>query len=391
VTSRQVERHADAAVVPLTGDPEGYIRALAKLTALNRMPIQWGKLQGKLLSHPSTLQRAQTLARQAGISDDRLNQILNSPEEPLDHYPVPPTSASEGKVFSTTFKANLAIKIGWLTLAASTLTPALVAFIATRVRLSVPLWCVLVLGLLATFLLTAWISNVGSVWGGHTLKKRILERMKSQGLAPDAWGGIFVGFSPHPFPRVYDGNCMWDVGFLIPAGDRVCFWGEETRFALRRHQISQIRLRPGHASWWPSHRLYITWKDEEKGTGGTFNLVPADSSSLGKMYAETAALAERLQGWHCGTSFPSGIPAALETLASPALGEVTCVSPRLFGSAGVHVMGSIYVALAALLVAMLFGLFEAAGGWGVSYTMGVAILNTIATNLPCTRYRDRPA
>jgi len=391
LTSRRAERHADAAAVELTGDPEGLIRALVKLTALNRVPIHWGKLLGKLLTHPSTLQRAQTLARQGGIPEERLTQILNSPEEPVDHYPVPPTSALEGKVFSTTFRANWAFRHGWAFTAIYTFTPAFVAFIAIHVRLPVPLWCVLAVGVVATLLLTAWMGNVGPAGDGRTLKKRVLERLSSQGMAPDAWGGVFVGFSPYPFPRVYDGNYIWDVGFLIPAGDRLCYWGEETRFALRREQISQIRLGPGHPAWWPTHRLYIAWKDIEKGTSGTFNFVTADSVSIRKMYAETAALAERLQVWHRESSLPSGIPSELASLAPPALGEVTCLSPRQLVTARSYWWGSLYVALLAGLVAMLFGLFEAGGGWGVAYTMFVAIFTAIASLVPYTLYRDRPA
>ena len=111
LVARRFERRADTAAVQLTNDPEALIRALAKITTLNRFPIHWGKLQGKLLTHPSTLQRARTLARQAEIPEERLTQILSSSEEPLDRYPVPPTSTPEGKAFSTTFKTNLSFRL----------------------------------------------------------------------------------------------------------------------------------------------------------------------------------------------------------------------------------------------------------------------------------------
>jgi hypothetical protein len=276
-------------------------------------------------------------------------------------------------------------------MAASTLTPALFAFIACRVPLPVPVWCFLGLGAVVALLLNAGIANIWSIGDGRTLRKRVLERFGSQGLAPDAWGGAFVGFSPHPFPRVYDGNYIWDVGFMIPAGERLVYWGEETRFALRRDQTSQIRLGPGHPAWWPSQRLYVTWNDEEKGTTGTFNIVPADSASLRKAYEETATLAERLQAWHSGAALSTPLPSELGSLSSPTLQEVTCLSPRQLGMVRTHLMGSLFVALIALLVSGLFGFFEAGRGWAIFYTIFAAIFAGVALRLPYAFYRDRPA
>ncbi len=390
LVARRFERRADTAAVR-PNDPEALIRALAKITTLNRFPIHWGKLQGKLLTHPSTLQRARTLARQAGIPEERLTQILSSSEEPLDRYPVPPTSTPEGKAFSTTFKTNLSFRLAWSLIAISTVTPALVAFVATRVHLPVPLWSVLAFGFLATLLLALWITNVGGMWGGLALKRRTLERMRSQGLAPDTWGGIFVGLSPDPFPRLYETNFMWDVGFLIPVGDQLCYLGEETRFALRREQITNIRLGPGHPSWRPTQRAYITWKDKEKGTSGTLNLVPADSRSIRKLFVETAALKERLQAWHRGSSPSVGIPFQPGSLASPAIGAVTCLSPRQLGTARSYLTNSLFWALIALLVGTLFGLLETPREWGILYTISVALFVAIGSRVPYSLYCDRPA
>jgi Zn-dependent protease with chaperone function len=316
VMTRQRERRADRAAVKLTGDAEGLIRAIAKVTTLNRMPIQWGRLQGKLLSHPSTLHRAQAMARQAGIPEERLTQILASPEEALDHYSVPPTSIPSGKAFSTTFKTRLSSRLGWSLTAVSILTPALVAFVATQFHWPLPLWSILTSGFLATIMLALWITNTGPAWGSLKLKRKILERMRNQGLAPDAWGGVFVGFSPDPFPRLYELNYAWDAGFLVIAGDRLCYLGEETRFALRRDQITKIRPGPGHPSWWPSQRIYISWKDEEKRVTGTFNFVTKDSPSMRKAFVDTVALGERLQTWYRESSLAAGTPSEITDLGS---------------------------------------------------------------------------
>ena len=164
LVARRFERRADAEALQLTNDPEALIRALAKITTLNRVPLHWGRVQNTLITHPSTLQRVRILARQSGISDERLTQLLSSPQEPVDYYPVPLTSTPEGKVFSTTFKSGLNMRMAWSSIAASTLTPALVAFVTTRVHLPVPLWSVLAFGCLATVLLTLWITNIAPMW-----------------------------------------------------------------------------------------------------------------------------------------------------------------------------------------------------------------------------------
>jgi Zn-dependent protease with chaperone function len=75
--SRRCESAADAGAVALTGDPEALITALAKTTHLNVLPMQWSKWDERLLTHSSTLRRAQAIAQQNGISPERLQHILN--------------------------------------------------------------------------------------------------------------------------------------------------------------------------------------------------------------------------------------------------------------------------------------------------------------------------
>jgi hypothetical protein len=70
--------------------------------------------------------------------------------------------------------------------------------------------------------------------------------------------------------------------------------------------------------------------------------------------------------------------------------SVTCLSPRQFGKARSLFAGAVLVALMALLVAMIFGLFDADTGWGIAYTVFTAVLAATASRLPYTFYRDRP-
>ncbi len=58
LVSRRNEFAADAGAAKLTGDPEAMITGLAKLSRLNTMPMQWGRIEEKTLTHPSMLRSA---------------------------------------------------------------------------------------------------------------------------------------------------------------------------------------------------------------------------------------------------------------------------------------------------------------------------------------------
>lgn len=76
--SRRFEYTADREAAKLTGDAEAQITLLVKLNRLNLLPMQWGKLQGKFLTHPSTLLRARAIARSAGVPAERVPDILRA-------------------------------------------------------------------------------------------------------------------------------------------------------------------------------------------------------------------------------------------------------------------------------------------------------------------------
>jgi hypothetical protein len=97
--SRHFEHTADAGAVALTGNPETKISALLKLSHLNLMPIQWGKVTGSWLTHPSTLQRVQRMAAETGMPTEQLHQILDRNVAPTRQAARAPTGlaiASQG-------------------------------------------------------------------------------------------------------------------------------------------------------------------------------------------------------------------------------------------------------------------------------------------------------
>jgi Zn-dependent protease with chaperone function len=119
LVSRRNEFAADAGAAKLTGDPEAMITGLAKLSRLNTMPMQWGRMEEKTLTHPSMLRRITRLARSAGIAEERIPELLRqSATAPLDVYTIPATSLPHGKVFSTRFRTSLAFRLAWSILVA---------------------------------------------------------------------------------------------------------------------------------------------------------------------------------------------------------------------------------------------------------------------------------
>jgi Zn-dependent protease with chaperone function len=390
LVARRFERRADAMAVQISGDAPAMIGALVKLNRLNRVPIRWRRMQGSLLTHPSTLHRVQALARQAAIPEDRLTALINTPEEASDHYPLPPSASPDGKVFNTAYKRNLSSRLAWTLIASATLPPAAAAAVVAHSSLPVPAWAILLSGLLLSVLLALGISNMGPMWGNAALKRRVLERMKSRQRIPETLADLFfVSFSPDDSPRIYEGNYAWDVGFLHLGGDLLYYFGEETRFALRRDQIADIRLGKGPVSWWPRRSLYITWKDEESGTSGTFGLRTSDAPSIRKSSADTEKLFHRVQQWCQASSSWAAVPAGLQSIGPPSTEAVTSASPRRHGTFRSYVKGILFMTISGLLVATIFGLIETPWAWGVGYTIAVAVLISVANRIPFTRYRDR--
>src|SRR5262249_12583214 len=92
------------------------------------------------------------------------------------------------------------------------------------------------------------------------------------GPAGGGGGGGSAASAPAAGPRLYGTYYNWDFGFLAVVGDRLCYVGDHARFALRRDQVTAVRLGPGPSRWWYAPYVYVSWRDEERGTAGTLNV-----------------------------------------------------------------------------------------------------------------------
>jgi hypothetical protein len=191
-------------------------------------------------------------------------------------------------------------------------------------------------------------------WEAPKLRRHLKEKLEKEGADPVGWGGRFVGLSPHAAPRGYENMSVWDIGYLFVNDDRICYWGEETRFALRRDQIEVLRLAAGPPSWFRMKSIYISWRDGEN--SGTFNLRVGDVSNDLAMAGQTLLLSERLQSWLTRPPSHRDLPPSLAKLGPPKFGAVTGSSPK----AGIKpraILGtSILLWLVGWAVSVLFGL-----------------------------------
>jgi Zn-dependent protease with chaperone function len=351
--SRRFERAADAGAVTLTGDPEALITALAQVMRLNLLPMHWGKWDERMLTHPSTLRRVQAIAAQGGVSAERLQELLSSPGTDVERYSLPSTTAAEGRVFSTTVRGSALVRNSWTLMGVMVLTPALFASVVHQYAM--PVWIAWLGGLLATLALYLVVLDYVPLWGYRDLQRRLAAKLEREGTSPEPSGGVFVGFAPAASPRLYEGFYDWDIGFLFLQGDRLCFAGDQTRFALRRDQVMEIALGPGGPGWWGGPRVYVTWRDEETGRGGTFNLRPGDARSMRQLRRETRACEKQLRSWWAQP--PATVLALpLRDLSLPGGETVTSASPGDLLNERTFLRTLLFVAVLAAGASVLFGL-----------------------------------
>lgn len=364
--SRRNEFAADEGAFGLTGDAAALITGLARVSRLNTMPIEWGKFDEKIITHPSTLRRMKHLAQIGGMSEASVPELLNqSMLPPTDAYPVPPTVQPLGKIFSTRFKSDLSWVLAWSLITAGAVVPATFAFVVWQTHLSGRLlFIILTLGFVFTCAACLGLLAFLPFRGTAKIQKCMRGKLEKEGAPVEVRNGLFVSLAPDPTPRVYEGNWSWDVGFLTVSDECLYYWGEETRFSIPREQVISVELGPGPVNWFKTPSIYISWQDSA-GIAHVFNLRALQSVSMFQMAAQTRRLAVALEDWHRRVSQAAGSVLATktknlslaETFGFPAFGEVTSTSPRIIVRKNYLTQFFFLDGLVAAGVAILFGLF----------------------------------
>ncbi len=399
--SRRFERVADEGSVLLAGDPEAMMTALLKVSRLNLTPIQWGKVTGSILTHPTTLKRVEHIAAVGNVAPERVQQLLahHAQEEQArragppvpqtseatsvatpsaEHYAIPSSAKS---VVSTMAALKRATHNQWLLIGANVLPPALVAWTVHRLNLQGR--AALVAYLASAVLILAGYSLLGlrlSLRGRQQLRRQFVAKFDAEGIQIRGRNALLAGFAPGASLRVYLSGYDWDQGFVWLLQNRLVYLGDKTRFVLKPEQVVNVRVGQSAPGWWFSGRVYLDWRDAEHGREGTFSLYPNEPSSAGKIKNEGEALCAVMQRWQKQEGEYPVAPVALQTLESPVLGEVTSQDPKDRLSQGKRLNTLMLLCLLSYGASLLVGV----SGW---YGLVVVLLLRIYERIPYWRYR----
>jgi Zn-dependent protease with chaperone function len=269
--SRRHEFAADAAAVELAGDPEGMIAALARISRMTRTPVNWGGIQGAILSHPSMRQRVLAIAKRFGVAKVRALALLQDPDllagasapEEL-RFEIPPECGAAEPMFSSRSKAAYQLWSRWA--ANAVLVGATLAF-----------------GILGLPLIV-WAYLGFAEWLDRLYFRYLRWRL-------GAGDGEFVGL----IPPGEGGFCPWDIGFLRLGPNGLEYAGERTRFALAWEAVRGIEIGEGPLAWRRAYGVVIRTVE------GDFVLTTPDR---GLSRRNAGWLLARLEAWGVGCGRP---------------------------------------------------------------------------------------
>jgi hypothetical protein len=388
--SRYMENTADAGAVRLTGDPEAVITGLLKLGRLNLLPVQWGPVTGSLLTHPSTLKRVQRVARVGQLSPDRLQQILSQHQESQSQpgsreLPQPGDTFTEAqppanRILTTARSTQSALYKLWLLWFFHFAPPALVAWSVYRFHLRNP-WAPYVAGAIASvtlyFLVTRWMGS----WGRARTQLAFKSKLAAEGIAAADSNALLVGLSPSAELRFYVSNFNWDTGVLFFARERLCYAGDQLRFALKPEQVRSVRLGPGVPGWTSIPRLYVDWWDETSSTVRTWNMVSTMPCSIWTIGKQSQDLYDVMQQWRTQPANYPEAPLPLKDLSAPTTRAVTSRSLKSVYAFGRHLKSTIWLLVMANALGMVLSI---PAMW---YVSGVILLLRLYEALPYWFYK----
>ncbi len=385
--SRRYEHQADMQAVLLTDNPSAMITALVKLAKLNLMPLDWGKREEWLLTHPSMRKRAKAIADGYDIPGEQLDQLMQASITSDNHYTLPDVVTDEPPVFSSMAKQGILSRITLMLLLVPTLLPVCLAWSINQLSVTIGVrWGLMGLGAIAcigAMLLTLdWVPLLGN----HSLRQKIRDRLQSQGFLIDDWRGDIVGLSPSAETRLYERFYNWDMGAVFLMGDRLCYVGEQTRFSLSASQITQIQRRSGGGGWWPMPRVGIYWQDDERQVGGAFTLLAGNVQFLHQIAQASRQFQRRIETWH-DTAEPRETPEPLAALPHPDFGDVTSQSLAEFATLAQTGNYVLMLVIIATFLSVSIRLSWEFGSAGIAYVLALVVLSSAVQFVPL--WRDR--
>ena len=374
--SRRFEYQADRGAIELTNDAAALIQALVRIAALNATPLDWGRRQEWLLTHPSVRRRARALAAAGHLPLGEAEALLSAPPDDAERWTLP--AAALEPVFGSAARRARGAATSWSLLAASAAAPALTIALLrwSGVHGAWPL--VFALALLVAFFAALITIDLLATAGYAGWERELAERLRHE-----TGDGRCVGLAPGAVGMTYEGFADWDLGYLDLDPVTLRYVGERARFALERTAIVSIELVPGLPGWLPAPRVAIRWRAAD-GAEAVFSVRSARSRALHEIPRDSLRLLAELRQWHAEPA-PAGVR-ALGTGEPPRRDAVTgtplaeLAAPRTL----VPVCG--IAAGLALLAALAAGLpLDPAGGPGALEAMAASVVAVVALRVPLWR------
>jgi hypothetical protein len=363
--TRAANRAADGRAAWVT-DPAALVAALAEQERRRGEPPDRSWLEDVFLPCPCAARRAAALARRYGWSPDDVAQLLATPvgADPSRYdVSLPPVPSRPDRKTMGAIAAALLVAL-----------PLAFAHAAEANPPGGPRAAVLAAGVVGAPLLywvALWLIVSGkNAVGGHALRRRL----RAEGVDPAELNSVLVAFAPDREAHNYDGSGQWDLGYLVPAGDRVLFIGRRMRAAVRWAAV-ELSGPPGDGARRPS-RVVVTWK------GGGFSVWPAVRPAPWGEARATAGLRARLEKWRDGRVSADALPAAWADLPPPPPTPDGVQPFRELVKARVAVSGVATLAVAGAAAAWLTGLPFVAEWRGAAYAVAVMVMTVFTFALP---------
>jgi Zn-dependent protease with chaperone function len=350
--SQRHEFDADLQAARITRDPEAVIAALARLSRIKNSPLDWGGIQGSILTHPSMKKRVLAVAQSCGMPVERALALLTDPDLLAGHetspgeaspgavavspyYPLPAEFHGAEPVFNSAAVQSYAFWASWGTNVA--LVALLVAASVAAQRFLSPGRALLVF--LSFIPAAAWaylrIANWADRQFYRVLRNRIARRLAHSNDA------IFVGLLPGNRMRQVAGLYQWDMGFLSLTPGWLTYSGERTRFSISRGAVSAIATQVGPAAWDRNYAVVVTHG------GGAFVVGRPDA---GYSRRKARKLQTRLNAWLSGEPLPDTLPQTAEPLSLPNLPALAPYAPARWKLASAHMKKAFMLFVGTLLL-----------------------------------------
>jgi hypothetical protein len=370
--TRAANRAADGRAAALT-DPEALVAALAEQERRRGEPPNRSRFEDVFLHRAYVARRAAALGRRYGWGGDDVARLLATtvgadPSRyavPLPPVPEPPTRRP--------FAAAALVSMVALPLA-----------FAHAAELSPP-------GVLRAVVLAAGVLGVPFLYGAvlwfvnrrrnSAGERELCDRLRADSIDPAALSGLLVAFAPDREAHNYNGTPQWDLGYLVPAGDRLLFIGRRVRVAVPWVAV-EVSLTTGAMSWRPS-RVVLTWD------GGAFSVWPVGRSVPRGRAGMVAELQTRLQAWRDGAVASDSLPAAWADLPPPPPTPDGAKTIRESMNVRGPVQSIVILAVLIVVAAWLTGLPVVAEWRGAAYAVTVVVVTVFAYTLPTYLFSRR--